>query len=59
MKQGMYEIQISPYVSGIGNFPVKYFYRISDGIIEVKQADNKFSNWEVIKAIPTGARIIT
>jgi hypothetical protein len=52
---GKYRIRT---IGGAVRFWVVVLFRIKDGIIEARQADNRFSTWSVIEKIPTGAEIL-
>ena len=51
----MYKYTFSNGVAWITRY---FFYRVSNGITEIKQADSKFDNWTV-GTIPKNAILIT
>jgi hypothetical protein len=45
-------------IGGTVRFWVVVLFRMKDGIIEAREANNRFSSWKVIEKIPAGAEIL-
>jgi hypothetical protein len=52
---GKYRIRT---IGGAVRFWVVVLFRMRDGIIEAREANNRFSTWKVIDKIPAGAEIL-